>query len=256
MPDRPKWGAMQLGHPHYMELLTYSGGDFHPEWLTTQLSALVEEGRKYESAQTFYAQSQIVAYHLIGAALEGWKRCLHAQLYMRTHGMGPVTILDYGCGIGGDGLAFLDAGYRVSFADIPGHLVDFLRWRLWSRRYTAPVYTIDPSRYDEKTLRCPRATIVWCMDVLEHFVPEMQEWLLCEQLPRFGDIVFVNLLSTHTPDGLVHQAVDIEELTAQVQTYAKGQCQYYDYNVLATGEKTRLLIYQAMPACKKEEHRP
>ena len=40
------------------------------------------------------------------------------------------AVLDYGCGIGADGLLLLEAGYRVEFADFDNPSIEYLRWRL------------------------------------------------------------------------------------------------------------------------------
>ena len=54
-----------------------------------------------------------------------------------------ARILDYGCGIGSDGLLLLEAGYRVEFADFDNPSTAFLRWRLARRGFDAPVHDLD-----------------------------------------------------------------------------------------------------------------
>lgn len=239
------WSLLRTGHPSVMELVAYLGDKFRLDWFNSTDAKVADEAKKYADMQSFYAESDIYLYHLLIAFLEGWKRPCFAHLLSLTAGMGAVTVLDYGCGIGCDGLWLLDAGYRVSFADVAGQSLDFLRWRLWTRRYVVPVYEIDATRFDEQTVECPRAQIVWCMDVLEHLPEAQQRWLLHEQLPRLGDIVFVNLVDDHEADGVVHYALDIEDLTQGVCTQWQGQCFIRDFytGTMAHGGKIRLLGY-------------
>jgi glycosyltransferase involved in cell wall biosynthesis len=51
-------------------------------------------------------------------------------------------VLEYGCGIGSDGLSLADAGYSLRFADRPGKPLDYLRWRLADRGWTLSVYEL------------------------------------------------------------------------------------------------------------------
>src|SRR4051794_31555953 len=52
-------------------------------------------------------------------------------------------VLDYGCGIGSDGLALIEPGYRVEFADFANPSTEYLRCRLKRRRFDAPVHALD-----------------------------------------------------------------------------------------------------------------
>ena len=55
-------------------------------------------------------------------------------------------MLDYGCGIGSDGLALIEAGYEVTFADFDNPSTRYLRWRLEQRGLDAPVHDLDRER--------------------------------------------------------------------------------------------------------------
>ena len=70
-------------------------------------------------------------------------------------------LLDYGCGIGSDGLMLLEAGYRVEFADFDNPSTEYLRWRLEQRGFDAPVHDLDkdvPDGFDA----------AYAFDVIEH----------------------------------------------------------------------------------------
>jgi len=51
-------------------------------------------------------------------------------------------LIEYGCGIGSDGLRLAQSGYVVQFADHPGPTLDYLRWRLAGRGLHMPVYDL------------------------------------------------------------------------------------------------------------------
>jgi len=74
------------------------------------------------------------------------------------------SVLDFGCGIGTDGLRFLELGTSVSFADFECPSVDFLRWRLKKRKIgeKAQILNVDTLK------KYPKADMFWAIDVLEH----------------------------------------------------------------------------------------
>lgn len=227
----PTEGAM---HPLWLELGCYLGQRFRPEWCTSVDSLVHEEFAKYPSAQAFYQESEVYLYHLIGYWLEGWKRPAHAWLLQSAGGM-RCSVLDYGCGIGCDGLWFLDAGFDVAFADMPSRSLDFLRWRLKQRWYFGvPVYEVPFQK------PIPPQTFVWCMDVLEHLPPEDHAAFLT-YLASLGRFVLVNLVDDKSADGTVHHVVDVEGLTAHIR--AHWSLIYQDHYVSRTGNRTRFLCY-------------
>jgi len=71
-----------------------------------------------------------------------------------------MTVLDFGCGIGQDGILFSEAGFDVTIADLPGKTYDFARWRVEKRNLDIKLISSDrlEEEYDAIT----------CFDVLEH----------------------------------------------------------------------------------------
>src|SRR5687767_6267439 len=115
-----------------------------------------------------------------------------------------ARLLDYGCGIGSDGLLLLEAGYRVEFADFDNPSAAYLRWRLRERGLDAPVHDIDrgvPSGFDA----------AYAFDVIEHvedpfaFLAEMEER---------AALVEVNLLAPVAFDQDLHHELPIRALVA------------------------------------------
>ncbi len=236
------WSLITTSHPAWDELLHYLGGQFRKEWLHITDADIHAEFAKYPDAATFYRETDVYLYNGLGYFFEGWKRSWYAHLLSAFGGMGRgISILDYGCGIGCDGLWLLDANFKVSFADVESRSLDFLRWRLWARRFAAEVYVL-PSDSAEAHPEIPLHAVVWCMDVLEHLPSPMHERFLVETLPARGQVVFVNLVHDVTADGTVHHPVDIETLTAAVKA-AFGFAYAEDRYLNEAGSYTRLLVY-------------
>jgi SAM-dependent methyltransferase len=73
---------------------------------------------------------------------------------------GAREVLDFGCGIGQDGILLAEDGFAVTLADLPGRTFEFVRWRV--ERIGLP---IDLTSTDE--LR-GEYDVILCFDVLEH----------------------------------------------------------------------------------------
>ncbi len=69
-------------------------------------------------------------------------------------------VLDFGCGIGQDGIMFAEAGFDVALADLPGKTFDFAKWRVNRRKLDIKLVSSDDLNeiYDA----------ILCFDVLEH----------------------------------------------------------------------------------------
>src|SRR5437868_10963813 len=97
------------------ELKEYLGDSYDHTRLERYEQAVDEELASVGDEQALYRTSQMYLYNLTAFAMTGTK-----EPYLRdlTDLVPPgARILDYGCGIGSDGLRLLDAGYQVGFAD-------------------------------------------------------------------------------------------------------------------------------------------
>ena len=81
--------------------------------------------------------------------------------YARRHGC--RHILEFGCGIGQDGLSLMDQGFQVSFCDFRNPSTEYLAWRLRRRGSNARIYY---SGEDE----LPQNELTMAVDVIEHLV--------------------------------------------------------------------------------------
>ena len=218
IPNRAPPYRLSYNHPAWLELWEYFGADFKPEWCGGGDKKIMDEFARYPDAATFYRQTPVYCYHGPGYALEAVKRQYYAIFLQGA--VGDVSVLDYGCGAGDDGLLFLQMGYEVAFADFPSQSVNFLRWRLNRRGYRVPVYEVGIDHV-------PRHEVVWCMDVLEHQPPERQAAFLSEVCGLAEKCAIINLVNDPKADGKLHYPVDFDALTGHADSL--GDTGYYDF---------------------------
>jgi len=118
-----------------------------------------------------------------------------------------ARVLDYGCGIGSDGLLLLEAGYDVGFADFANPSVEYLRWRLRRRGVQAPIYDLDNAPPP------PGWDAVCAFDVIEHVD---DPFAFLTTLEGLGRLVVVNFLEASEDEPAVHHDLPIDALLAHV----------------------------------------
>jgi SAM-dependent methyltransferase len=174
------------------ELEEYLGPEFDLEKLQRYQATLDAEYASCGDEQAFYRTSRGYLYNLTAFAMTRTK-----VPYLRALcGLLPpkARVLDYGCGIGSDGLALAEAGFRVEFADFDNPSVAYLRWRLERRGLAAPVHDLDrgvPGGFDA----------AFAFDVIEH-VPDALAFL--GEMEERADLVEVNLLEEDHDQPLHH----------------------------------------------------
>lgn len=164
--------------------------------LETELARIGEEQRLYRSSEAYL-------YNLTAFAMTGTK-----EPYLRALTRAvkpPARVLDYGCGIGSDGLRLLEAGYRVAFADYDNPSVAYLRWRLKQRGLEAPIYDLDadepPGGFE----------LAFAFDVIEH---SAEPFAFLAELERRARLVLVNLLEPAPNETSLHHELPIAALLA------------------------------------------
>jgi len=155
----------------YAELREYLGHHWDPVRAARPAECLAEDWRRCEPRSEaeildWYRQAQGYLYDLTAWHQRPERRQWTEQLLRYAERLGARTILDYGCGIGEDGLALLEAGYEVTFADLECPALDYLRWRLRRHGMDAEVVTL---RTGLDLRGCWDLGL--CLDVLEH-VPQ------------------------------------------------------------------------------------
>jgi SAM-dependent methyltransferase len=182
------------------ELKAYLGDDYSRSRLERHRDLLEQEVTETGDEHEVYRTSQAYLYDLTVFAMSATKL---PYLDALTSLVEPdARILDYGCGIGSDGLLLLEAGYRVEFADFDNPSAAYLRWRLGHRGVEAPVYDLDgevPGGFDA----------AYAFDVIEH-VPDPYPFL--GEMERRAALVEVNLLEFEPHQQQLHYELPIRDL--------------------------------------------
>jgi SAM-dependent methyltransferase len=216
------------------ELREYLGEAFELERLWRYQDTLADEVAEVGDERTLYRTSSAYLYNLTAFAMTGTKL---PYLRALTEAVPPgARLLDYGCGIGSDGLLLLEAGYRVEFADFANPSTDYLRWRLQRRGLAAPVHDIAghvPDGFDA----------AYAFDVIEHVE---DPFAFLGELERRARLVEVNLLEEEDDDQEIHHELPIAALLrhaarGRVRTYAvlHGRSHLVLYEPAANGPVAR-----------------
>jgi 2-polyprenyl-3-methyl-5-hydroxy-6-metoxy-1,4-benzoquinol methylase len=213
------------------ELREYLGRRFDPGRLVRWQEQLEEEATRVGDEASLYRTSEAYLYNLTAFSMTGTKDPYRAAV---AAAVPPgARLLDLGCGIGSDGLALLEAGFRVEFADFENPSTRYLRWRLERRGLSAPVHDLDagplPSGFD----------LAYAFDVLEH-VPD--PFVLLATMERAARLVCVNALETSPDETVLHRDLPVDAIVA----HAAGR-RLKAYRRLHGG-RSHLLVWDGRPA--------
>jgi GT2 family glycosyltransferase/2-polyprenyl-3-methyl-5-hydroxy-6-metoxy-1,4-benzoquinol methylase len=197
----PAFATSWEGDQALAELKAYLGEAYDERRLREHVHEVEAEEEAAPDETTFYRTSEAYLYDLTVFAMSGTKAPYVRDL--RRFVPPGARLLDYGCGIGSDGLPLLEAGYRVSFADFDNPSTRYLRWRLQRRGLDAPVHDVEaegiPTDFDA----------VYCFDVIEHID---DPFAFLATLERHGRIVAINFLEPEPNDTHLHKPLPIGEL--------------------------------------------
>jgi SAM-dependent methyltransferase len=187
------------------ELRAYLGAAYDRGRLERYEDQLEEELARIGDEQRLYRSSEAYLYNLTAFAMTPTKEPYLKEL--RRAVRAPARVLDYGCGIGSDGLRLLEAGYRVAFADYANPSTEYLRWRLAHRSLEAPIYDLDagavPSGFD----------LAFAFDVIEHVA---DPFAFLGELEGRARLILVNLLEPLPDETELHHELPIAELLEHV----------------------------------------
>lgn len=189
------------------ELRAYLGPSYDERRLREHVQEVEAEEEAAADEASFYRSSTAYLYDLTVFAMTGTKTPYLQRL--RRWVPPPARLLDYGCGIGSDGLRLLDQGYQVGFADFDNPSTAYLRWRLEQRGHSADVYDLDrgvPGGFDA----------VYCFDVIEHLDDPFG---LLAELEQRAAVVAVNFLEPTPHDTHVHKPLPIDRLLEHVNRH-------------------------------------
>lgn len=208
------------------ELREYLGDRFEEDRLWRYQEQLDREFEEIGDEDRFYRTSTGYLYNLTAFAMTKTK-----LPYLRAleRAVRPgARLLDYGCGIGADGLLLLEAGYRVEFADFDNPSVEYLRWRLRHRGLDAPVHDLSqtvPGGFDAS----------FAFDVIEHVE---DPFAFLAQMERRARIVEVNFLEPEPDDQESHHELPVGRLVRHAAD--RG---LLDYQILHG--RSHLVVYES-----------
>jgi SAM-dependent methyltransferase len=211
------------------ELREYLGDAFDVQRLWRYQETLADEVREIGDEQTLYRTSNAYLYNLTAFAMTGTKLPYLGVLEREVRP--GARLLDYGCGIGSDGLLLLEAGYRVEFADFDNPSTEYLRWRLARRGFDAPVHDLAvgvPDGFDA----------AYAFDVIEHVADPLA---FLGEMERRARLVEVNLLEPEPDDQEIHHDLPIGRLLRHA---ARGRLRHY----AVLHGRSHLVLYEPGPA--------
>jgi SAM-dependent methyltransferase len=212
------------------ELKAYLGPKYDSARLAGHQRAVEEELAGIGDEDQLYRRSQAYLYDLTVFAMSQTK-----EPYLRdlaAHLPPGARLLDYGCGIGSDGLRLLESGYDVAFADFDNPSVQYLRWRLARRGLEAEIFDIDrpgmPRDFD----------LAYAFDVIEHVDDPFDLLARMEGLARH---VLVNFLEPAPNETSLHRPLPVKALLRYVAT--RRLMHYRVYH-----GRSHLVLYETAPA--------
>ena len=211
------------------ELETYLGAHYDHSRLERWDAVLEEELAAIGDEQRLYRTSEAYLYNLTAFAMSGTKLPYLAEVARITPPGG--RILDYGCGIGSDGLALAEAGFRVEFADFDNPSTRYLRWRLERRGIEGRIHDLDaggpPDGFDT----------AFSFDVIEHVD---DPFLFLAELERRATTVVVNFLEPVPGETELHRELPIPSLLRRAD---RGRILRYRIH----HGRSHLISYQTRP---------
>lgn len=142
--------------------------------------------REGKTPEDFYRETDVYLYHLTHLDTDIWKPPYRRSILQVLPP--PRSMLEFGCGIGSDGMWFHERGYDVSFYDLPSRGLEYLRWRMEWRGLALPIHTQLPPA---------RAEIAFAFDVVEHYKDPAR---FLKEIEATGEIVVTNWLTTILAD--------------------------------------------------------
>jgi SAM-dependent methyltransferase len=199
------------------ELREYLGAAYDHARLVDWEAQLESELDRVGDEQALYRTSEAYLYNLTAFAMTRTKEPYLEDLVGLVPP--PARILDYGCGIGSDGLALAGRGYQVEFADFANPSVRYLGWRLHRRGVRAAIHDLDrgppPPGFDA----------AFAFDVIEHVE---DPFALLAVLEELAELVVVNFLGPAPGETRLHRELPIAALLDHAR--ARGLRRYRCYH--------------------------
>lgn len=129
---------------------------------------LAEEWKKMdpktpEETLAFYQEAENYVFDLAQWHLSEWTKRQTQNILEFCRQKGLRRILDYGCGIGEEGIALAKSGFDVTLADVLGNTFNFAKWRVQQKGLQVKFINV----VNDAPLQETYDGII-CLEVLEH----------------------------------------------------------------------------------------
>lgn len=234
------------------ELKAYLGESFDIRRLHGHSRAVEDEQEAAADEETFYRTSESYLYDL--TAFASWDTKIPYRSDVCRYSPPGSRLLDYGCGIGSDGLRLAELGYAVDFADYDNPSTRYLRWRLARRGIRATVYDIEAGDIEAGDIEAGdiaggdigsggpgtprRYHLAFSFDVIEHVA---DPFAFLERLEAVADLVAVNFLEPDPGDTHLHHELPIPRLLDRARD--AGLIRYRRYH-----RRSHFVIYRSPQA--------
>ncbi|MFC1653295.1 hypothetical protein ACFL1M_00415 [Patescibacteria group bacterium] len=168
--NKTRWDASK-GSLGLQELEIYLGSSF-VEYFDSSLAIandwLNKNPSSKEEVADFYKNTNEYLYNLIIWYESGDRDTFSSDMDKISKRFSVSSFVDYGCGVGNDGLLMIEKGFRAEFVDYMCPSVDFLKWRLNNRALKNVIIDVEKAR------KLPDVEVFWAIDVLEHMVNPLE----------------------------------------------------------------------------------
>jgi len=148
----------------------------------------------------FYIKTDAYVYELMAANHIVQTLYSYFLLQEKLRKLSIKTIFDYGAGAGTLSIFFKNLGYDVEYADLPGKLFNFAKWRFKKRKLKIPMFNLKKEKVQSKY------DCIICTEVIEHVTdPKTLLKILKSKLKKDGILVvsesceYTEDFSSHLP---------------------------------------------------------
>jgi len=172
--NRVRWDAAMKSRG-VLELKKYLGNDFIPYFDSSWALANEWNNKKRTSkklVEDFYQHTPHYMYNSTVFFESGDRINFHDHLLKLIDEYNITSAVDYGCGVGNDGLMMVEKGIKVSFVDFLSPTLEFLKWRLQDRSIKPDLYSVHELRQEKPGVI--DADMFWSIDVIEHMLDQTE----------------------------------------------------------------------------------
>lgn len=168
--NRVRWDAA-MASGGMVEVKKYYGKKFKPYYDSSwDLAKRWNEAqpKTKEEIDEFYKHADEYVYNLMVWFKSGDRTDFRGTIDRLISDHNIKSVIDYGCGVGNDGLYFISKEVKTYFIDYDCPASTFLKWRLKQRDIPSCFLSVDDIEM------FPEADMFWAIDVLEHMIDPLE----------------------------------------------------------------------------------